>query len=95
MARILDEAIADAWTNGKKKGKDGNSLQWSKQFLNLIQERNATLLVVKTHLLGRDETAPIESNDAFEGNDDAALFEREFKNFLSYHWTTEGLKLEC
>jgi len=92
----LDEAIADARTNAKKKGKDSNSLQWSNQLLNLIQERNATLLAVKTHLLGRDETgAPVDPGDHYDGNDDAAFFERDFKNFLLRPWTSNDLKLVC
>lgn len=60
----------------------------------LVELQNSTLVAVKTHLLGRDETgAANEPPDHWEGNDQIE-FERYFKNQL-LPWTLEDLKLKC
>jgi len=90
----LDEAIATAKANSKKKGKDANALQWAKTLRDLVELRNATLTQIKSHILGRDETgAPTEPPDQYDDNEQV-YFERDFQNFLS-PWTREDLELEC
>jgi hypothetical protein len=92
----LDEAIENARAMSKAgKGKDGHgALQWSKQLLNLIEQRDSTLTNIKCHLLGRDETGtPTEPADYYDGNGNV-MYERDFKTFLA-PWTHEDLKLTC
>ena len=88
----IEEQIENAKTMSKKK--DANSLQWSKQLLNLIQERDVILERVKGHLLGRDETGAIkEPEDSWDYNGQVE-YERNFHNFLK-PWTKDDLKLKC
>lgn len=94
---VLDEAIANGRKMSKpsKKGVDkAAALQWTKLLRDLVQERNATLLNIKTHLLGRNETGSSnEPSDLWDGNDEVE-FERHLRDQLR-PWTLDRLKLEC
>jgi len=92
----LDEQIVYARKMSKPKGKGDKSatLQWAKTLRDLVELRNTTLLNIKTHLLGRDETgSPNEPSDIWDGNDEVE-FERHLRDQLR-PWTLDRLKLEC
>jgi hypothetical protein len=89
----LDESIESV-----RKGDKGEKLAEKRARLKLLRDlielQNSTLISIKTHLLGRDQTgAPIEPPDSFDGNDQVE-FERYLKRQLS-PWTLDDLKLEC
>jgi hypothetical protein len=91
---ILDEQIVNARRMSRKKGKDSNALQWAKTLRDLVELRNTTLVHIKTHLLGRDETgSPNEPHDIWAGNSEVE-YERHFRSMLS-PWTQQHLKLKC
>ena len=59
-----------------------------------MELRNTTLLNIKTHLLGRDETGSSnEPSDCWDGNDEVE-FERHFRDHLK-PWTLDRLRLKC
>jgi hypothetical protein len=93
----LDEQIVNARKMSKpaRKGADkAAALQWAKTLRDLVELRNATLVNIKAHLLGRDETgAPNEPDDVYDGNPQVE-YERYFKGLLS-PWTQQDLKLKC
>jgi hypothetical protein len=78
----------------KGKGDKSAALQWAKTVRDLVELRNTTLLNIKTHLLGRDESGSSnEPEDCYSGNPEVE-FERTFQNLLS-PWTKQDLKLKC
>jgi uncharacterized small protein (DUF1192 family) len=92
----LDEALALARKMGKStKGGDPHAaIQALKLIRDLAEVRNATLLSIKAHILGRDETGTVkEPANVYSGNAEV-MFERDFKRLLE-PWTLEDLKLEC
>jgi len=93
----LDEQIANAreMSKVKTKGQDkAVALQYVKTLRDLVELRDKTLLHIKAHLLGRDETGVVnEPSDAYNGNQEVE-FERAFKTFMA-PWTAEDLKLKC
>ena len=91
----LDEQIENARKMSKvKKGGEGVALQYSKTLRDLVELRDKTLLNIKAHLLGRDETGAInEPSDVYAGNQEVE-FERAFKTFMA-PWTAADLKLKC
>jgi hypothetical protein len=89
----LDESIEDV-RKVPKGEKPVDKRARLKLLRDLVELQNSTLVAVKTHLLGRDETgAANEPPDHWEGNDQIE-FERYFKNQLS-PWTLQDLKLKC
>lgn len=89
----LEESIEDI-----RKAPEGESSTDKRARLKLLRDflelQNTTLLSVKTHLLGRDETgAPNEPPDMNDHNDQIE-FERRFREMLS-PWTQGDLKLTC
>jgi hypothetical protein len=91
----LDEQIENARQNSKVKGKDSRvALQYTKTLRDLVELRDRTLLNIKAHLLGRDETgAIVEPEDYYDGNP-SVEFERCFNDFLG-PWDPRWLKLKC
>ena len=92
----LDEQIENARVMSKaKKGESkAIALQYSKTLRDLLELRDKTLLNIKAHLLGRDETGAVnEPSDVYNGNEEVE-FERTFKTFMA-PWTAEDLKLKC
>jgi hypothetical protein len=92
---ILDEAVVNAqkMARPKKKG-DVSSVQSLKILRDLIELRNATLVEIKAHLLGRNETGALkEPPDYYNGNPEV-MFERDFKKFLE-PWQESDLSLQC
>jgi len=92
----LDEALALARKMGKSKkaGDRHAAIQALKLIRDLAEVRNATLLSIKAHILGRDETGTVkEPANVYSGNAEV-MFERDFKRLLE-PWTLEDLKLEC
>ena len=96
---VLDEAIA----NARKMSKPGNkgtdkaaALQWTKTLRDLVEVRNTTLLNIKSHLLGRDETGtPNEPQDVYDEDGSPQVeYERYFRTQLA-PWTLQDLKLKC
>jgi hypothetical protein len=94
----LDEQIANARkmsTPGRKGADKAAALQWAKTLRDLVELRNTTLLNIKTHMLGRDETgATTEPPDFYSGGNAQVRFERDFRGLLA-PWTREHLKLKC
>ncbi len=89
----LDESIENLRKAPRGEGADDKRARL-KLLRDLIELQNASLLAVKTHLLGCDETgAPNEPADVYNSNDEVE-FERYFKNQL-VPWTGDDLKLEC
>jgi hypothetical protein len=67
---------------------------WAKTLRDLVELRNTTLVNIKAHLLGRDETgAPNEPEDVY-GENPQVEYERYFRNQLT-PWTEQDLKLKC
>ena len=92
----LDETLALARKMGKSKkaGDHHATIQTLKLIRDLAEVRNATLLSIKAHILGRDETGTVkEPANVYSGNAQV-MFERDFKRLLE-PWTLEDLKLEC
>ena len=92
----LDEALALARKMGKSKkaGDRHAAIQALKLIRDLAEVRNATLLSIKAHILGRDETGTVkEPANVYSGNAEV-MFERDFKRLLE-PWTLEDLKLKC
>ena len=92
----LDEALALArkMEKSKKPGDRHATIQALKLIRDLAEARNATLLSIKAHILGRDETGTVkEPANVYSGNAEV-MFERDFKRLLE-PWTLEDLKLEC
>jgi len=92
----LDETLALARKMGKSKkaGDRPAAIQALKLIRDLAEVRNATLLSIKAHILGRDETGSVkEPANVYSGNAEV-MFERDFKRLLE-PWTLEDLKLEC
>lgn len=92
----LDEQIENArkMSKVKTKGDKAIALQYVKTLRDLVELRDKTLLAIKAHLLGRDETGAInEPSDVYNGNPEVE-FERTFKTFMA-PWTAEDLKLKC
>ena len=93
----LDEQIANARKMSKpgRKGADkAAALQWAKTLRDLVELRNTTLVNIKTHLLGRDETgSPNEPDDIWHDNSEVE-YERYFRSVLT-PWTQQHLKLKC
>jgi hypothetical protein len=81
---VLDEAIAIARESSKAKENNSRmSLQWSKVLRQLVELRNVTLINIKAHLLGRDQTGVVnEPLDHHDGNQEVE-FEREFQKFMT------------
>jgi hypothetical protein len=89
----LDVAIGEI-QKAPKGEKAAEKRARLKLLRDLTELQNSTLMTVKTHLLGRDETgSPKEPPDIYEGTDQVE-FERYFKGMLS-PWTDEHLKLQC
>ena len=89
----LDESIEDVrkTPEGEKAAEKRARL---KLLRDLVELQNASLLAVKTHLLGRAETGtPVEPEDYYAKNPEVE-FERAFQRFLE-PWTQEDLKLKC
>jgi len=94
----LDEAIETARAESKaKKGSDSRTrLQWAKTLRDLVELRNQTLINIKAHLLGRDETgAPIEPNNMYKEGYSQTMFERAFNGLLLSPWTRDKLEIQC
>ncbi|MCX6658952.1 MAG: hypothetical protein NTX81_01030 [Candidatus Bathyarchaeota archaeon] len=92
----LDEQIENArkMSKVKKKGDNRVALQYSKTLRDLVELRDKTLINIKAHLLGRDETGAVhEPSDVYSGNQEVE-FERAFKTFMA-PWTAADLKLKC
>ena len=88
---VLDSAIDDTKAM-PKKGAEGRARL--KAIRDLVELRNATLLNIKVHLLGRNETgAPYEPEDLWNDNPEI-MFERWFNSQMA-PWTREDLKLTC
>ena len=82
----LDESI-DATHKVPRGEKATDKRARLKLLRDLIELQNASLLTVKTHLLGRDQTgAGNEPADVY-GDNDQVEFERYFKNMLA-PWTS-------
>ena len=92
----LDEALALARKMGKSKkaGDRHAAIQALKLIRDLAEVRNATLLSIKAHILGRDETGAVKEPANFYSGNAEVMFEREFRRLLQ-PWTLEDLKLEC
>jgi len=89
----LDESIENV-RKASKGEKPSDKRARLKLLRDLIELQNVSLLAVKTHLLGRDETgAANEPQDVYDDNPQVE-FERYFKNQLSL-WTQDDLKLKC
>jgi hypothetical protein len=69
-------------------------LQWAKTLRDLVELRNTTLLNIKAHLLGRDETGATNEPDDVYARNAQVEYERYFRSLLTA-WTREDLKLEC
>jgi hypothetical protein len=97
---VLDEAIATARKMSKPAGRKAvdkaAALQWTKTLRDLVEVRNSTLLNIKAHLLGRDETGtPNEPADVYdEGSRPQVEYERYFRSELA-PWSLQDLKLKC
>ena len=80
---VLDEAIAIARESSKAKENNNRmSLQWSKVLRELVELRNVTLINIKAHMIGRDQTGVVnEPLDHYDGNQEVE-FEREFQKFM-------------
>ena len=92
----LDEQIENArkMSKVKTKGDKAVALQYVKTLRDLVELRSKTLLEIKAHLLGREETGSVnEPPDVYNGNNEVE-FERAFKTFMA-PWTREDLKLKC
>lgn len=91
----LDENIEDV-RKAPKDEKPAEKRARLKLLRDMIELQNTSLLAVKTHLLGRDETgAPVEPPDNWEGDANAQIeFERYFNSQLS-PWTRDSLKVKC
>jgi rubrerythrin len=93
----LDEQIANArkMSTPSRKGADkAAALQWAKTLRDLVELRNTTLLNIKTHMLGRDETgATTEPPDFYSGNPEV-MFERDFRTLLK-PWHESDLRISC
>jgi hypothetical protein len=92
----LDDQIVNARKMSKPKGKGDKSaaLQWAKTLRDLVEVRNQTLLNIKAHLLGRDETGSVSEPPDFYSGNAQVMFERDFRGLLA-PWTREDLKLKC
>lgn len=89
----LDESIENVRKSPKGE-KPVDKRARLKLLRDMVELQNQTLVAVKTHLLGRDETgAPVEPPDKYDHNAQIE-FERYFNNQLS-PWTQDDLKLEC
>jgi hypothetical protein len=89
----IDAAISEV-QKAPKGEKPAEKRARLKMLRDPTELQNSTLMTVKTHLLGRDQTgAPNEPPDVYSGNSQIE-FERYFKNMLS-PWSPEDLKLEC
>jgi hypothetical protein len=93
--QLLDEAVENAQATSKAKQKDSRAaLQWMKMLRDLVELREGTLLEIKAHLLGRDETGAVtEPPNQYDSNPEV-MFERDFQRFLE-PWNESDLKLEC
>jgi hypothetical protein len=94
---VLDEAVANARKMSKpaRKGADkAAALQWAKTLRDLVEVRNATLLNIKAHILGRDETGAVNDPANVYSRNGEVMFERNFRRLLQ-PWTLEDLKLKC
>jgi hypothetical protein len=92
----LDEAIAIArkMSKSKKSADRHTAIQALKLIRDLAEVRNQTLLNIKAHILGRNESgAIVEPGDHYEGNA-YVEFERDFRNLLT-PWIESDLRLEC
>ena len=91
----LDSQIENARVLSKaKKGDKAVTLQYSKTLRDLVELRDKTLLNIKAHLLGRDETGTVnEPSGTYYGNQEVE-FERVFQTFMA-PWHKEDLKLKC
>ena len=58
------------------------ALQWAKTLRDLVELRNATLLNVTAHLLGRDDTGAIVEPPDHYDSDPEIMSERDVQTFL-------------
>jgi hypothetical protein len=89
----LDESIEDV-RKVPKGEKPADRRARLKLLRDLVELQNETLVAVKGHLLGRDESGGMrEPEDCWDENPQVE-FERYFKSQLK-PWTQDDLKLEC
>jgi hypothetical protein len=91
--KSLDASIEDVRKTPKGE-KPSDKRARLKLLRDLVELQNSTLVAVKTHLLGRDQTGATNEPADVYGDNDQVEFERYFKNQLS-PWTIDDLKLEC
>jgi hypothetical protein len=94
LVAALDETIEAARKNSQVKDDSRLALHWTKTLRDLVEVRNNTLLSIKAHILGRNETRAVVEPENYYDSDSEIMFERTFHTFLT-PWTLEDLKLKC